>query len=144
MSTPYAIQTGIDHIDFPKTTVWLASTYWSPGIPETAVRRAANHSALVLSAHHPSAGQVAYARVVSDKTTFAWICDVFVDPAHRQNGLARQLIRTALIHPEFQNLRRWLLATRDAHNVYAGVGFQTLPHPERWMVHIPAKSDPTI
>ena len=66
--------------------------------------------------------QVGYLRVVSDKTRFAYICDVWVDPAHRRRGLARLLVRYAMEHPDFSTVA-WLLATADAHAVYAGLGF---------------------
>jgi GNAT superfamily N-acetyltransferase len=71
--------------------------------------------------------------VVSDRASFAWLCDVFVLPAHRGQGVARSLVRALRAHPELQGLRRWLLATRDAHGVYAALGFAPLAQPERWM-----------
>ena len=85
--------------------------------------------------------QVGFARVVSDRASFAYLCDVIVDPRHRGKGIGREMIRFALSDPEHQNLRKWLLATRDAHGVYARVGFSPLDHPERWMIHRP---DPRI
>lgn len=81
--------------------------------------------------------QVGYLRVVSDKATFAWICDVFVHPEHRGKGIAKALVRRALEDPGHQGLRRWVLATKDAHAIYAACGFEPLPEPERWLVARP-------
>jgi GNAT superfamily N-acetyltransferase len=126
------IDDDLDRIEFARVHTWLASTYWSPDIPRERVERAARHSSLVIGAYR-NGEQVGYLRVVSDRTTFAYLCDVFVDERHRGQGVARAMVRHALSHPEHQGLRRWLLATRDAHPVYRGVGFKPLPNPERWM-----------
>ncbi len=77
--------------------------------------------------------QVAFARVVTDYATFAWLCDVFVDEELRGRGLGKWLIETVLTHPELQGLRRWMLATADAHELYRPFGFGGLSAPERWM-----------
>ena len=132
------IRTGVHEMQFDLVHPWLTTTYWSPGIGRNAIERAASHSALVVGAF--SAGvQIGYARIVSDQTTFAWVCDVFVDEGHRGKGVARKMLRFAFDHPDFQGLRRWLLATLDAHGVYAGIGFGPLPNPERWMVRLPGQ-----
>ncbi len=115
---------------------WLSSTYWSPGISREKVERAAQYSSLVVGVYCEGV-QVAYCRVVSDRTTFAYICDVIVDETHRGKGIGKAMIRFVLEHPEHQGLRRWILATKDAHGVYADVGFQPLVMPERWMVYLP-------
>jgi GNAT superfamily N-acetyltransferase len=112
---------------------WLTNSYWSPGVSRDRVERAAAGSSLVVTAYL-QATQVGYLRVVSDRATFAWIADVFVDPAHRGKGIATAMLRFALEHPAHQNLRRWILATRDAHDVYASIGFVPLPNPERFMI----------
>jgi GNAT superfamily N-acetyltransferase len=119
-------------LDLATIHAWLAATYWLPGVARETVERAAQYSSLVVGAYHDGA-QVGYLRVVSDRATFAWLCDVFVEEAHRGKGLARAMVRFALEHPEHQGLRRWLLATRDAHGVYSACGFQPLTEPERWM-----------
>ena len=96
------------------------------------VERAMRGSSLVIGAYFDGQ-QIGYARVVSDKATFAWVADVFVDEAHRRKGLGRAMVRFALDDPEHQGLRRWFLATKDAHDVYAKLGFQALTEPQRFM-----------
>jgi len=131
----YEIDDALERVDLARVHSWLETTYWSPGVSHEIVERAARNSSLVIGAYLDST-QVAYARIVSDRATFAWICDVFVDEPHRAKGLARAMISFALAHPEHQNLRRWLLATRDAHGVYRELGFEPLTNPERWMARI--------
>jgi GNAT superfamily N-acetyltransferase len=77
--------------------------------------------------------QIGYARVVTDFATFAWLADVFVLEAHRGQGLAKWLIESILAHPELQRFRRWVLATKDAHELYRRFDFHELKWPERWM-----------
>ncbi len=72
--------------------------------------------------------------MVYDGATLAWVCDVFLEESHRGKGIARALVRHAMEDPEHQGLRRWLLATRDAHGVYESLGFEPLQEPGRWMV----------
>ena len=134
--TKYEISDDPARIDFATVHRWLASTYWSPGVSRDIVERAARHSSLVIGAYLHNQ-QVAYCRIVSDRTTFAWVSDVFVHPDHRGQGLARKMIRFALAHPDHQRLRRWMLATRDAHDVYAAIGFGPLDDPTHMMVHRP-------
>lgn len=102
-------------------------------MPYERVVRAAENSAMVVGAYLGGV-QVGYLRVVSDKTTFAWICDVFVDEVHRGKGVAKAMVQHALNDPEYGTLRRWVLGTRDAQHVYAPLGFEPLQHPERWML----------
>ena len=77
--------------------------------------------------------QVAFARVVSDFATFAYVGDVYVLDEYRGRGLSKQLMRAMLEHPDLQGLRRWILATRDAHGLYEQFEFSSLKFPERWM-----------
>ena len=122
-------------MDFPRVHGWLTTTYWSPGIALEKVEQAAGHSALVIGAFEDGV-QVGYARVVSDQTTFAWVCDVYVDEAFRGRGIARAMVAFAMADENLQGLRRWVLATADAHGVYAALGFQPIPNPERWMARL--------
>jgi GNAT superfamily N-acetyltransferase len=110
----------------------LAASYWSPGIRREVVERAIQNS-LVIGGYEVASGrQVAFARVVTDYATFAWLCDVFVDEAHRGRGIAKRMIATLIDDPRLQTLRRWCLATKDAHDVYRPFGFGPVPA-ERWM-----------
>lgn len=77
--------------------------------------------------------QVGFARVVTDFATFAWIADVFILEEHRGQGLAKCLMESILSHPQLQGFRRWVLATKDAHELYRKFGFQELRRPERWL-----------
>jgi GNAT superfamily N-acetyltransferase len=84
--------------------------------------------------------QVGFARVVSDRATFAYLADVFVAEDHRRRGLAAWLVATALAHPELQGLRRWLLVTRDAHGLYRKLGFSDVADPSMFLT----RHDPDI
>jgi GNAT superfamily N-acetyltransferase len=129
----YRISDNLSEIDFPTVTRWLAGTYWTPGIGQEEVEKAARGSSLVMGAYGPGREQVAYTRLVSDKSRFAYIMDVFVDEKHRKKGIAQAMIRFAMEHPEHRVVYLWLLATQDAHEVYRKVGFEPLKYPERWM-----------
>lgn len=110
----------------------LRETYWSPDIPRETVERAA-HNSICAIARNEEGALIGFARVVSDRATFAWLCDVVVLPVHQGQGVARDLVRALQAHPELQGLRRWLLGTKDAHGVYAPLGFTPLDAPERFM-----------
>ena len=118
--------------DLDAIHAFLRESYWSPGVARDVVARACANS-LCAIARDETGTLAGFARVVSDRASFAWLCDVFVLPAHQGRGVARALVRTLRAHPELQGLRRWLLATRDAHGVYAALGFAPLAQPERWM-----------
>ena len=106
-------------------------SYWAGGIPRAMVERAVAHS-LCFGVYAPE-GQVGFARVVSDRATFAYLADVFVLSAHRGRGLSKRLMAAVTAHPELQGLRRWMLATADAHGLYRQHGFAALARPERFM-----------
>jgi GNAT superfamily N-acetyltransferase len=115
---------------------WLAPAlaeraYWALGRSREAVEAAISRS-LCFSAF-VAQRQVGFARVITDLVTFAWVCDVFVDEGARGQGIGTLLIRTIVDDPRLRDLRRIVLATRDAHEVYARAGFGPLVHPERWM-----------
>jgi ribosomal protein S18 acetylase RimI-like enzyme len=135
----HIIREGIEHVDFARVHAWLSSSYWTPGIPRERIERATQHSALVLSAFSADGAQIGFLRVVSDKTRFAYLCDVWVDEPHRGRGLARALTRHAMNHPEFATVTTWTLATKDAQSLYAPLGFRDIredgAHPNTWMVH---------
>jgi len=118
---------------------FLSGAYWSVGIPRHVVEKAIAHS-LCAGMFDDENEQVAFARVISDYATFAYLADVFVLPAHRGQGLARQMIEGLHAHPELQGLRRWALFTRDMQPVYAKLGWEPYPHTDRLMV----REDPEV
>jgi GNAT superfamily N-acetyltransferase len=127
------IRKGPEHTDFDTVHSWLASSYWSPNIPREKVERAAKNSKLVINAYRDGR-QVGYCRVISDLTSFAWLCDVFVDESARGQGVAKTMVQAALDDPDHQDMRRWMLGTRDAHTLYEQFGFGPLEDPARWMI----------
>lgn len=115
----------------------LASSYWSEQIPRSVVERAIEGS-LCFGGYLEGRGQIAFGRAVTDGATFAYLADVFVLPEYRGQGYGKRLVAQIMAHPHLQGLRRWLLATRDAHALYAQFGFAPLAAPERMMeIHIP-------
>lgn len=129
----YSISDHPDRFDLKQAHDWISvESYWAPGIPFETFRRACE-SSLTVGVFAPGGGMVAMARAVTDGATFAWICDVFVDPACRGLGIGKALIGCLLHHPRLQGLRRVQLATRDAHGLYAGFGFRPISRPDTWM-----------
>ena len=110
----------------------LKETYWSPGIPRDVVARACANSMCAI-ARDESGKLIGFARLVTDKATFAWLCDVIVLPGKQGRGLGRALVQTFQSLPELRGLRRWLLGTKDAHGVYEPLGFSSLAAPQRLM-----------
>ncbi|WP_374563810.1 GNAT family N-acetyltransferase [Ideonella sp.] len=127
----YEISTDPARLDVEAIHAYLTRSYWSPGISRALVERAAAHS--LCFGLYDAAEQVGYARVVTDCTTFAYLCDVYVLEAHRGQGLSKWLMQTVQAHPDLQHLRRFMLATRDAHGLYAAFQFTPIAHPERLM-----------
>jgi GNAT superfamily N-acetyltransferase len=135
----YEISTDPARLDLDVIHGFLATAYWSPGVPRATVERAIAHS-LPFGLYAPGGAQAGFARVVSDRTTFAYLADVFVLPEHRGRGLGVRLVETILAHPELQGLRRWHLATADAHELYRRFGFATPADPGRFMNLEPASA----
>jgi GNAT superfamily N-acetyltransferase len=106
-------------------------SYWSKGIPLSVVEKAIANS-LCFGVFH-AAQQVGFARVVTDKSTFALLADVFILPSHRGQGLSKWLMREVIDHPDLQGLRRLLLLTSDAHSLYAQYGFTEIGNAWRFM-----------
>lgn len=137
MSDAYEIRTDLADMDLDLVHEWLSTdAYWSLGRTREAVGTAAEHS-LNFGAFAVDRRQVAYARVVTDHANFAWLCDVYVDRDHRGRGLGTRLVATVTETLDPLGIRRILLATRDAHEVYAGFGFEPLPDPTMWMIRTP-------
>ena len=127
----YLISTDRELLDFEVIHGFLRRSYWSPGVTRETVERAARGS--LCFGIYEARRQVGYGRVVSDGATFAYIADVFVLPSHRRRGLSKWLVECMLAHPELQGLRRWMLATADAHTLYSRFGFVPLAEPARYM-----------
>ncbi len=130
-SGDYEVCTDRDRLDLEVIHGFLVRSYWSPGIPRSVVARAIEHSLCFGIYHHGA--QVGFARVVSDRATFAYLADVFVLEEHRGIGLSKRLLTAIMAHPDLQGLRRFLLGTRDAHGLYRQFGFDQLDHPSRLM-----------
>jgi GNAT superfamily N-acetyltransferase len=127
------IKDGIEEMDFEKITNMLSAADWSPGIGIDEVKKGAYDSSLVVGAFLPDATQIGYARVVSDKTRFAYILDVYVHESHRKKGIGQKMLKYILAHGELKCVYQWLLITDDAHGVYRKVGFEPLSRPQDWM-----------
>jgi GNAT superfamily N-acetyltransferase len=125
------VTTDVDRMDLDVIHGFLADSYWARGIARETVERAMRYS-LCFGAFHQGA-QVGFARVITDRATFAYVCDVFVLPACRGRGVGKRLMAAIMGHPALQGLRRWTLFTRDAHGLYRRFGFHEARHPERLM-----------
>lgn len=133
----YEISTDPGRLDIPRVHAWLSTdAYWARGRSLETVHRSVRHS-LNFGVYDPNGGQVGYARVVTDQATFAWLCDVYIDRAARGRGLGTRLVEAVLAHLAPFGLRRVMLATEDAHGLYAKAGFSPLNDPERWMTTRP-------
>lgn len=117
---------------------YLSRSYWSEGIRRDVVA-ASLKSSIVAGAFEAAAGQVGFARVVTDRATFAWLCDVFVLEEHRGHGLSKHMVQALISHPELQTLRRWCLATRDAQGLYERFGFAEVPAGRWYEMRLPAE-----
>lgn len=129
-----------DDIDLALVHGFLSrESYWAAGIPADTLERALRHS-VCCSGFLEGAGQIAFARAVTDQATFAYLADVFVLPAHRGHGHGRAVVEALMADPRLQGLRRWHLVTRDMQRLYAKLGFEPLSQPERHM----QKHDPDV
>lgn len=129
----HTISTDRARLDVPLIHRFLSEeSYWAKGRSREKVERSIE-SSICFGLYDRAGAQIGFTRVVTDRATFAWVCDVFVLPRGRGAGLARWMMETMLEHPELQELRRWLLGTRDAHELYAGFGFTPLADPSRFM-----------
>jgi len=127
----YEFSTDTQRLDVGAIHAFLTRSYWSPGIPRAVVERAIAGS--VCFGVYRLSEQVGFARVVTDKATFAYLADVFVLEPHRGQGLSKRLMAFVMAHPDLQGLRRFMLATKDAHGLYAHFGFTPTATPGRIM-----------
>lgn len=135
----YLISDDLARIDVDAIHAFLTTCYWAEKIPRETVARSVANS-LCLGTYAPDGKQVGLIRVISDYTTFAYLCDVYVLEAHRGRGLSKAAMHAYTTHPRLQNLRRQHLVTRDAHGLYAQYGFSVVGQPELHM----EKRDPNI
>lgn len=127
----YRISTDKNQLDLKIVHGFLETAYWSPHVPLAVVKRAIEHS-LTFGVYRESE-QIGFARVITDYATFAYLADVFILESFRGQGLGQWLIEVILSHPELQGFRRWMLGTRDAHELYRRFGFTELNSPQRFM-----------
>jgi GNAT superfamily N-acetyltransferase len=118
-------------LDVATIHAYLTQSYWSPGVPRRVVERAIEGSLCFGVFHHGK--QVGFARAVTDKATFAYLADVFILEPHRGKGLSKHLMESVFAHPDLQGLRRFMLATKDAHGLYKQFGFMELSNPASFM-----------
>jgi GNAT superfamily N-acetyltransferase len=135
----FLISTDPTLIDLDAVHAVLTTIYWSEGIPKETVWRGIEGS-IAFGVYDTSRGragsvgaQVGFARVITDRATFAYLSDVFIIDGYRGRGLSKWLMEVILAHPELQGLRRFCLLTKDAHGLYARYGFKPLPDPGRYL-----------
>jgi GNAT superfamily N-acetyltransferase len=128
----FLISTDRERLNLNVIHGFLTSCYWAKGIPREVVARSIENS-LCFGIYKDGGTQVGFARVVSDFATVAYLGDVFVLESHRGHGLSKWLMECVVQHPALQNLRRWILLTRDAHSLYSQFGFTPVKAPERYM-----------
>lgn len=133
----YSVSDEPERLQLEVIVAYLARAYWSNQRPRAVIERSLKHS--LCFGVYENETQIGFARVVSDHATFAYLADVFILESHQGHGLGKWLVQTILEHPDLQGLRRWMLATRDAHGLYAQFGFAALENPDRYMT----KFDPT-
>jgi GNAT superfamily N-acetyltransferase len=117
---------------------YLARAYWSNQRPRDVIEKSLKHS--LCFGVYENQTQIGFARVISDHATFAYLADVFILESHQGHGLGKWLVQTILEHSELQGLRRWMLATRDAHGLYAQFGFNALENPDRYMTKFDSRA----
>ncbi len=129
----HEIDTDPGRIDRERLHAWLSTdAYWSLGRSRETVERSIAHSAN-FGLYHPTGGMLGFARAITDQATFAYLCDVYLDRAARGTGLGTWLVGAACGYLDGLGCRRLMLATADAHGLYARFGFGPLDPPERWM-----------
>ncbi len=134
----YALSDSTGRLDRAWVSSWLAEqSYWAVGRPRAVQDRAIDES-LCFGVYAPDGAQVGFCRYVTDRATFAWMCDVFVDEAHRGRGLGAWMVATSLEHPDLVLVRRQVLVTSTAHDLYARFGFASVADADaaKWMVRL--------
>jgi GNAT superfamily N-acetyltransferase len=130
----FTISTDPARLDVDAITDMLSRAYWAQGRTREMIARYLKHS--LAFGLYDGSRQIGLVRVISDYTTFAWLCDVFIHEDYRGLGLGKWLMETVHSHPDLQGLKRWMLATNDAHGLYSQFGWVPLEPPGRWMMRI--------
>lgn len=130
----YLISTDKEILDIELIHAYLSNeSYWAEGRSLQSVQISI-HNSICFGVYEENGQQVGLARIVTDFATIVWICDLFIIEGHRRKGLGKWLVKTIINHPDLKNVRRFLLATRDAHELYREYGgFEPLSNPEYWM-----------
>ncbi|MGE6382538.1 GNAT family N-acetyltransferase [Shewanella baltica] len=128
----YSVSCDQAEMDFEVIHGFISNSYWAQGMPKALLRKALANS-LCFAVLDGEAKQVAFGRLITDKATFAYLADVFVLESHRGLGLSKLMMTSIMEHPDLQGLRRIMLATRDAHGLYAQFGFNAVDTPETLM-----------
>jgi GNAT superfamily N-acetyltransferase len=118
-------------LDMGRIHAFLTNAYWSEGVSRETIERGIENS--MPFGVYADGGQIGFARVISDRASYAYLADVYIEESYRGRGLSKLLMRAVMAHPELQGLRRWILGTRDAHGLYRQFGFTEMQRPERWM-----------
>jgi len=127
----YTVTADRSKMDLEVAFRFLTESYWAEGMPRAVFERAVASS--MCFAVLRGTELVGFARVTTDRATFAYLADVFILPDHRGRGLSKRLMDAVMAHPDLQGLRRWVLVTRDAHRLYQQYGFKALARPEGYM-----------
>jgi GNAT superfamily N-acetyltransferase len=145
MLTPYELREGqclvsTDPLllDIDRIHAFLTASYWSKGVPLNTVISSIDNS--IPFGLYRDGEQIGFGRVITDRTTFAYVADVYVEDKYQGQGLGKLLMRAVMAYPDLQGLRRWMLGTRDAHGLYRQFGFTEMRIPDRWM----EKADPDV
>lgn len=128
----YKISTNKSDLDFNVIHSFISNTYWAKGIPAETMQKAIDN-AMCFGVFTEQNEQVGFARVITDTATFAYLSDVFILDAHRGKGLSKWLMEEIVAQPDLQNLRRFVLVTKDAHGLYEQFGFDAISHPDDYM-----------
>lgn len=128
----YRISTNPDEMDLAVIHGFLSNSYWAKGMPLAVLKKAMEHS-LCFGIFSVDNQQLGFARVITDRATFAYLSDVFIVESERGKGLSKWLMSTIVAHPDLQGLRRFVLVTVDAHGLYEQFGFTPIAHGERFM-----------
>ncbi|MFB9137604.1 GNAT family N-acetyltransferase [Vibrio sp. AK197] len=128
----FRISTDRNELDFDVIYQFISQSYWAKGIPKSTMQKALDHS-LCFGVFNAEQQQVGFARLITDYATFAYLSDVFIVEQYRGCGLSKFLIETVVSHPDVQGLRRMMLATSDAHGLYAQYGFKPIEQAQTFM-----------